>query len=89
MGADPADTRDHLGRLPERHLAALRAVLAGFSDDDIAGLLGIPVEAVPTTVRLAVAKLVTALAVRDAGSSGRGAGRGGAAPDREVAAEDQ
>jgi DNA-directed RNA polymerase specialized sigma24 family protein len=65
MGVDPADTRDRLDRLPERHLAALRAVLAGFSDEDVAGLLGIPVEAVPTTVRLAVAKLVTALAEVD------------------------
>jgi DNA-directed RNA polymerase specialized sigma24 family protein len=65
MAATTAHTRDRLGRLPERHLAALRAVLAGFSDDDIAGLLGIPVEAVPTTVRLAVAKLVTALADRE------------------------
>ena len=64
MAAPPAETRDRVGRLPERHLAALRAVLAGFSDHDIAGLLDIPVEAVPTTVRLAVAKLVTVLADR-------------------------
>jgi DNA-directed RNA polymerase specialized sigma24 family protein len=83
MAAEPADTRDRLGRLPERHLAALRAVLAGFADADIAGLLGIPVEAVPTTVRLAVAKLVTALADRGPAIPPQEPG----APDREPIGE--
>lgn len=59
--APAAETRSRLGDLPERHLAALRAVLAGFADRDIAGLLGIPVESVPTTVRLAAAKLLAVL----------------------------
>jgi DNA-directed RNA polymerase specialized sigma24 family protein len=88
MEADPADTRDQLARLPERHLAALRAALAGFSDDDIAGLLGIPVEAVPTTVRLAVAKLVTALATRHGAPAGGRGRRIGGAP-AAGASEDQ
>jgi DNA-directed RNA polymerase specialized sigma24 family protein len=59
---DPsAGTQSQLARLPDRHLAALRAALAGFDDADIAVLLDIPVEAVRTTLRLAAAKLVTAL----------------------------
>ena len=71
------DTQGRLARLPDRHRAALRAALAGFDDADLAALLGIPPEAVRTTLRLAAAKLVTALAERPA----RGAGpAGGAAP---------
>lgn len=61
MALEPSSTQLRLDRLPERHLAALRAALAGFGDDDIAGLLGIPVVSVPTTLRLAAAKLVRAL----------------------------
>jgi DNA-directed RNA polymerase specialized sigma24 family protein len=56
-----ADARSRLGRLPDQHLAALRAVLSGFDDDQVALLLGIPVEAVPTTLHLAAAKLAAAL----------------------------
>jgi DNA-directed RNA polymerase specialized sigma24 family protein len=58
------DMAAHVGRLPDRHLAALRAALAGFGDTDIAALLAIPVESVPTTLRLAAAKLMTALSER-------------------------
>lgn len=61
MTVPPAGTQVQLGRLPDRHLAALRAALAGFDDADIAVLLDIPVESVRTTLRLAAAKLVTAL----------------------------
>jgi DNA-directed RNA polymerase specialized sigma24 family protein len=61
MATEPSSTQLRLARLPERHLAALRAALAGFGDDDIAGLLGIPVVSVPTTMRVAAAKLVSAL----------------------------
>jgi DNA-directed RNA polymerase specialized sigma24 family protein len=62
MTVSPTEIQARLRQLPERHLAALRAALAGFSDADIAGLLGIPVESVPTTVRLAAAKLTGVLA---------------------------
>ena len=68
--AATADARGRLGRLPDQHLAALRAVLAGFDDDQVALLLGIPVESVPTTLRLAAAKLAAALGD---GSHGPGA----------------
>jgi DNA-directed RNA polymerase specialized sigma24 family protein len=61
MTAGPTEIQARLQNLPERHLAALRAALAGFSDSDIAGLLGIPVESVTTTVRLAAAKLASVL----------------------------
>jgi DNA-directed RNA polymerase specialized sigma24 family protein len=61
MTAGPTEIQSRLQTLPDRHLAALRAALAGFSDADIAGLLGIPVESVTTTVRLAAAKLTRAL----------------------------
>jgi DNA-directed RNA polymerase specialized sigma24 family protein len=61
MTVSPTEIQSRLRQLPERHLAALRAALGGFSDADIAGLLGIPVESVPTTVRLAAAKLTGVL----------------------------
>jgi DNA-directed RNA polymerase specialized sigma24 family protein len=61
MTVPQAGTQTQLGRLPDRHLAALRAALAGFDDADISVLLDIPVESVRTTLRLAAAKLVTAL----------------------------
>ena len=56
-----ADARDRLARIPDQHLAALRAVLTGFGDDQVALLLDIPVESVPTTLHLAAAKLAAAL----------------------------
>jgi DNA-directed RNA polymerase specialized sigma24 family protein len=65
MTAPPTGTQALLERLPDRHLAALRAALTGFGDADIAVLLDIPVESVRTTLRVAAAKLVTALAERD------------------------
>jgi DNA-directed RNA polymerase specialized sigma24 family protein len=61
---DPNAIQTRLRRLPPRHLAALRAALLGLDDEDIARLLDIPVEAVPTTLRLAAAKLTTLLADR-------------------------
>jgi len=67
---DHGELQSHLGRLPDRHLAALRAAMSGFGDDDIAALLAIPVEAVPTTLRLAAAKLVTALSASPASPRG-------------------
>ncbi len=65
MTVPPPATQAQLARLPERHLAALRAALAGFDDADIALLLDIPPEAVRTTLRLAAAKLVTVLGAAD------------------------
>jgi DNA-directed RNA polymerase specialized sigma24 family protein len=70
-GAPSDDAHAQVARLPERHLAALRAALAGFGDADIAALLGIPYEAVRPTLRLAAAKLVTALAEHPPGPAGR------------------
>jgi DNA-directed RNA polymerase specialized sigma24 family protein len=61
---DPSEIQAHLRRLPPRHLAALRAALLGLDDEDIARLLDIPVESVPTTLRVAAAKLTTLLAAR-------------------------
>jgi DNA-directed RNA polymerase specialized sigma24 family protein len=59
---DRAEIQAQLERLPPRHLALLRAALAGFDEEDIARLLDIPVESVPTTVRVAAAKLANLLA---------------------------
>lgn len=61
MPVPPGDTQARLRRLPDRHLAALRAALSGFDDGEIATLLGIPTEAVRPTLRLAAAKLVATL----------------------------
>jgi DNA-directed RNA polymerase specialized sigma24 family protein len=61
--SDPSgDTQARLRRLPERHLAALRAALSGFDDAELAALLEIPPESVRPTLRLAAAKLAAALA---------------------------
>lgn len=62
MSAPPGDAQGRLRRLPDRHLVVLRAALAGFQDAEIAVLLGIPVESVRPTLRLAAAKLVAVLA---------------------------
>ncbi|MGH9234213.1 MAG: sigma factor-like helix-turn-helix DNA-binding protein [Acidimicrobiales bacterium] len=64
MAIDHAELQDRLGRLPPRHRAVLRAALVGFDEQDIARLLDIPVESVPTTLRAAVAKLTNLLADR-------------------------
>jgi DNA-directed RNA polymerase specialized sigma24 family protein len=62
MAGDPTEIQAHLRRLPPRHLAALRAALMGLDDEDIARLLDVPVESVPTTLQVAAAKLTTLLA---------------------------
>ena len=64
MELDPTEIQALLGRLAPRHLAALRAALMGLDDEDIARLLDIPVESVPTTLGVAAAKLTTLLADR-------------------------
>jgi len=68
MGASPDDLEHRLQRLPERHLLALRALASGFDAADIAALLGIPEGSVRPTLRLAAAKLVTALGDADPAS---------------------
>jgi DNA-directed RNA polymerase specialized sigma24 family protein len=62
MSVPLGDTQARLHRLPDRHLAALRAALSGFDEDEIATLLGIPAESVRPTLRLAATKLVAVLA---------------------------
>lgn len=64
VAIDRAKIQAQLGRLPPRHLAALRAALSGLDEEDIARLLDIPVESVPTTMRVAAAKLTNLLADR-------------------------
>ena len=64
MAVPSDDMQRRLRRLPDRHLAALRAVLAGFDTAEIAVLLGMPEESVRPTLRLAAAKLIAALAER-------------------------
>lgn len=64
MAVDPTEIQDRVRRLPPRHLAALRAALVGLDGEDIARLLDIPVESVPTTVQVAAAKLTALLADR-------------------------
>jgi len=53
--------RASLESLPRSHLAGLRAALAGFDDETLALLLGVPIEAVGPTLRIAASKLATAL----------------------------
>ena len=64
VAIDRAEIQAQLGRLPPGHLAVLRAALVGFDEEDIARLLDIPVESVPTTLRVAAAKLTNLLADR-------------------------
>jgi DNA-directed RNA polymerase specialized sigma24 family protein len=64
VAIDGAEIQAQLGRLPPRHLAVLRAALVGFDEQDIARLLDIPVESVPTILRVAAAKLTNLLADR-------------------------
>ena len=65
VALDPTEIQARLKRLPPRHLAALRAALVGLDGHDIARLLDIPVESVPTTLHVAAAKLTSLLADRD------------------------
>jgi len=62
MATDGTDIQGQLAQLPPRHLAALRAALMGLDGEDIARVLDIPVESVPTTLRVAAAKLNNLLA---------------------------
>jgi DNA-directed RNA polymerase specialized sigma24 family protein len=64
VAVDPTEIQAHLRRLPPRHLVALRAALMGLDGEDIARLLDIPIESVPTTLQVAAAKLTTLLADR-------------------------
>lgn len=53
-----------LGALPKAHAALLRGALAGFGDEELAALLGVPRESVRPMLRLAAAKLISLLAER-------------------------
>jgi hypothetical protein len=53
--------RTSVASLPPLHLAGLRAALAGFDDEALARLLGVPVEAVGPTLGVAASKLAAAL----------------------------
>ena len=59
------DASTALRSLPERYQVALRALATGADIDDLADALEIPPASVHTFVRLAVAKLSTALAAED------------------------
>ena len=61
MATVPDDVATRLRRVPDRHLAGLRAALSGFGTDEIARLLGVPDESVRPILQLAAAKLVAAL----------------------------
>jgi DNA-directed RNA polymerase specialized sigma24 family protein len=54
--------QDALDVLPRPYVLVLRGALAGFRDDELAALIGVPVESVRPMVRLAAAKFVSALA---------------------------
>jgi DNA-directed RNA polymerase specialized sigma24 family protein len=58
----PVDLAAVLASLPRDHLVVLRGAMAGFAAPELAVLAGVPVEAVVPLLRLATAKLVTALA---------------------------
>jgi DNA-directed RNA polymerase specialized sigma24 family protein len=64
------DASTALRSLPERYQVALRALASGADVDDLADALEIPPASVHTFVRLAVAKLSTALATDDGGGGG-------------------
>jgi hypothetical protein len=61
MTSGSSVVRGSLAALPPLHLAGLRAALAGFDDEALALLLGVPVEAVAPTLRVAASKLASAL----------------------------
>lgn len=68
VSSSAVDLPSVLASLPQDHLVLLRAAVAGFGTHDIASLAGVPAEAVVPLLRLATAKLATALA--EAGASG-------------------
>lgn len=65
--------------LPPAYLTALQRALGGAEEDELAALMDVPVEAVPPLLRVAVAKLATALADQ--------AGRAAISAQRGLAAE--
>jgi DNA-directed RNA polymerase specialized sigma24 family protein len=58
----PVDLAAVLASLPRDHLVVLRGAMAGFDAAELAVLADVPVEAVMPLLRLATAKLATALA---------------------------
>jgi DNA-directed RNA polymerase specialized sigma24 family protein len=58
----PVDLDAVVGSLPHDHLVVLRGALAGFDARELALLADVPVEALVPLLRLATAKLATALA---------------------------
>jgi DNA-directed RNA polymerase specialized sigma24 family protein len=56
------DVQEALSALPRPYVLILRGALSGFDDNELATLAGVPPEAVRTMVRLAAAKLASALA---------------------------
>lgn len=74
MGAvarPPVDLPTVIGSLPRDHLVVLRGAMAGFGAPELAVLADVPVEAVMPLLRLAAAKLATALAEATAPGMGR------------------
>jgi DNA-directed RNA polymerase specialized sigma24 family protein len=61
--------QDALDVLPRPYVLVLRGALAGFRDDELAALVGVPIESVRPMVRLAAAKLVSVLAEAGRGPS--------------------
>ena len=47
--------------LPPTYLTALHCALGGADEDELARTIGVPVEAVPSMLRMATAKLASAL----------------------------
>lgn len=62
MTRPPVDLSSVLASLPRDHLVVLRGAMAGFDVEELAVLADVPVEAVMPLLRLATAKLATALA---------------------------
>ncbi len=62
MSRPPVDLPSVIGSLPRDHLVVLRGAIAGFGATELAVLADVPVEAVMPLLRLATAKLATALA---------------------------
>jgi hypothetical protein len=59
--ASASDPLSVVEDLPPEHLALLRGLLCGFDSTRLAVLAGVPPEAVVSILRVAVAKLATAL----------------------------
>ncbi len=62
MRSSPIDLGSVVASLPHDHLLVLRGALAGFDAHQLATLADVPVEALVPLLRLATAKLATALA---------------------------